>query len=64
MEWLEAIAAAYSAADEYYKRSAENQFRDAVLRKLAAIHATTQATLAIAEALLAWTSRLRKNPLA
>lgn len=55
MEWLEAIAAAYSAADEYYKRSAENQFRDAVLRKLAAIHATTQATLAIAEALLAWT---------
>lgn len=55
MAWLEAIAAAYEAADEYYKKRAEKQFRDDVLAKLAEIHATTQATLAIAEGLLAWT---------
>lgn len=59
MSWLEAAAAAYEAAGEYYKNSnkdrADQEFRDAVLAKLDAIHATTQATLAIAEELLAWT---------
>lgn len=55
MAWLEAIAQAYGAADEYYKRRAEKEFRDEVLKKLSQIHATTEATLAIAEELLAWT---------
>lgn len=55
MEWLAAVAEAYSAANQYYKDREQRQYMDAVLSKLEEIDRTTKATLDISIAILRWT---------